>query len=121
MNLSSMIPMKSYVQEEDKIDDLKIYSGVARAMSSQGVSWCDACRVLALHAPQRKGRAIRELLETCVEDPLLVGALAPPPVPVSTINADSCLACPAGQGTLMDGTCGVCSVDMIIDASSIGA
>jgi hypothetical protein len=113
--------LKSYGQEEDKIDDLKIYTGLARAMSAQGETWCDACRVLALHAPERKGRAVRELLETCVEDPLLISALAPPPVSVGTVDADTCSACPAGQGTLMDGTCGVCSVDMTIDASSISA
>ena len=36
---------------EGDFSEQKFYSAVAGAMSVHGVSWCDQCRVLALHTP----------------------------------------------------------------------
>jgi hypothetical protein len=94
------------------IDDNKIYGALNLAMVNDGVSsWCDRCRVLGLHSPQRgPDNDIGVVFSTCVNDPVVKSALGgTPPEASGRIDAATCQPCPAGQYSNKDGVCTVCT------------
>lgn len=89
------------------IDDHKIRVAVDAAM--EGESWCDRCRVLALHEPGANRANIQELWNTCQSDGDLVDVLGPAPDADLRLDADTCEVCPDGQTSDQNGQCQVCA------------
>jgi hypothetical protein len=117
-----------------QINDAKIYGALNYAMANNGVSsWCDRCRVLGLHSPKRTAdNDIGAVFSACVTDTDVKNALGgTPPEPNGRIDAATCSACPAGQysdnngvcqvctGVLVGNSCQTCSVDLVLDGSTM--
>lgn len=113
----------------DSIDDAKIYGALNSTMKDNNVSWCDRCRVLALHEPGATPTNVKELFQTCAAGGLSGGAVGPAPSADLRLNANTCMACPAGQtsdnngvcttctGTIVGNECLQCASDVVIDAA----
>ncbi len=117
------------------ITDVGIYGSLNQAMVNDGVaSWCDRCRVLGLHSPQRGvvDTDIGGLFHTCTVDAVVRDALGGlPPQAEGRIGASTCQACPAGHisdatgtcvpcvGTVVGNSCMTCAVDAVIDANTL--
>jgi hypothetical protein len=113
----------------DSIDDAKIYGALNRTMQDNGVSWCDRCRVLALHEPGAAPTNVKELFQTCGAGGLSGGAVGPAPSADLRLDANTCTACAAGStsdnqgvctpclGTIVGNTCLQCASDVVIDAA----
>lgn len=108
---------------EGDFSEQKFYSAVAGAMSVHNVSWCDQCRVLALHTPSVNdpmNMPIHDVFAACTMADFMPLALGAPPVPLAKLTAD-CGSCPPGQIAKPDGTCTPdCPVDVVLDAASLG-
>lgn len=103
----------------DEVDDKRIFLALDFAMRTEDVTWCDRCRVFALHSPGFSSTVVREMFEQCVNDADIATAMGAPPFPVEVLNADSCLPCDGPPQP--DGTCaGECSVDRVLEAGELG-
>lgn len=115
----------------DVINDQKFREAVNTAMEDAGESWCDRCRVLALHEPNGSIGNVRELWQTCLADGDLLSLLGPGPDSESLrLRASTCELCPDGyysdangdcrlcHDTLVGNDCVVCQPDQIIDGAT---
>ncbi|MFC1643060.1 hypothetical protein ACFL5O_10325, partial [Myxococcota bacterium] len=82
----------------DSITDARVFAALNDTMAERGISWCDRCRVLALHSTALVTENVRSLFETCVNDGLVAGAVGAPPEPTLRLDAASCELCPPRHG-----------------------
>lgn len=115
------------------IDDMKIRKAINDTMLDRGVSWCDRCRVLALHEPGTADRDnVRDLWEICREDADLRTVLGPGPEPTDLrLDANTCTPCPDGftsnddgvcvpcANTVVGNECVICTPDVILDGDTL--
>jgi hypothetical protein len=98
----------------ENFDDVDIYGSVNHVMRDHGRSWCDRCRVLALHSPTMQPDHIftprvRDLFEHCIADSETAAALGErAPDPYARLDARTCTICPTGQVANEDGVCETC-------------
>ncbi|MBX3233955.1 MAG: hypothetical protein KIT84_34275 [Labilithrix sp.] len=90
--------------------DADTYAALNAAMSSASQSWCDRCRVFALHSPSAADPpTVGNLFETCLADGLVRDALGgPPPEPSLRLNAATCTPCAPNETSNADGVCVFC-------------
>lgn len=93
------------------------------AMSEHNVSWCDQCRVVALHTPgitDPMNMPIHDVFEACKSSDILSELFWVPPFPLAKLTAD-CGSCPAGEVAQPNGTCAPdCPADVVLNAASLG-
>jgi hypothetical protein len=114
----------------DSIDDNKIYGALNSTMKDAQVSWCDRCRVLALHEPGASPTTVKGLFETCRAGGLSGTAVGPAPDADLRLDANTCMPCGPGMisddngacqaclGTVVGNTCLQCAADLVIDAAT---
>jgi hypothetical protein len=93
--------------EECSMTDTSGQNGLARTMFQQGVTWCDACGVFALHVTPTSGTLPRPQWLACTRAPLN-DILGPPPQADLRMDATTCTACPERSIAEDDGTCRAC-------------
>src|SRR5690606_20077196 len=92
------------------IDEMKIRTAVDDAMIERNVSWCDRCRVLALHEEGADKTNVRTLWESCLADNELQVVLGPGPDPDNLrLDANTCQVCPDGFTSDDNGQCVLCA------------
>lgn len=99
-----------------------IYGAVDSAMADTGATWCDRCRLLALHVAGGQGN-VQELWETCQSNPMLANIIGPAPEASLRMSAfddpslgiSTCQTCPFGFFSDADGQCVRCSGDEVVD------
>ncbi len=114
------------------IDDMKIRGAVNATMLNEGVSWCDRCRVLALHEPGATTTDVRSLWQSCLADTELSAVLGPGPDPANLrLDANTCTACPDGftsdangqcvvcPNTVVGNSCEFCVTDLVLDGNTL--
>jgi hypothetical protein len=91
-------------------DEHEMLASLTDTMYSHGVTWCDACGLLAAHDPSFSpiGASVRDRWEACLSGDLaeLVG---PPPVPDLRLDAANCRECPLHAYSDGTGTCFQCA------------
>jgi len=96
------------------ISDVKVFAGINDAMSARGISWCDRCRVFALHSTTRPDNEsiasvqIHSLFETCMNDNLIREAIGEPPDINLRLDAATCTTCAPGYISSAEGDCVPC-------------
>ena len=114
------------------IDEMKIRHAVNGAMGAHGASWCDRCRVLALHEAGANKTNVRGLWESCLADGELQSVLGPGPDPTNLrLDADTCEPCQQGltsdgngqcvqcTNTVVGNQCVICTPDIILDGNTL--
>lgn len=115
------------------MNDLGVHSAAAATMGAAGYSWCDACRVLALHAESRTGNenTVQELWKLCQTDPNVLIAMGPAPEANLRLDANTCQICPSGyysdadgnckqcNGGVLGNTCQACPADVVLDGATL--
>ena len=91
------------------IEDTSTFAALNGAMEAASVSWCDRCRVFALHSTTDPDDNVGALFEACVADDLLASTLGAAPEPDLRLNAATCAPCPDGQVSNDDGVCVPCN------------
>jgi hypothetical protein len=134
---AGMEPFFQYTSEDGfeaagyAIDDAKIRLAANDAMLREDYSWCDRCRVLALHEPGANRSNVRELWGTCLADQDLVDVIGSGPDPENLrLRGSDCTLCPDRFTSNDNGgcrfcpdfiegnTCLTCSVDVVFDANT---
>jgi hypothetical protein len=88
--------------------------GLADVASENGVTWCDACDLFALHSPsieewQPNGWvSVGDRWQLCTQDPIRKWIGSPPEASLN-MRADQCVPCPGHSISNPLGTCQACS------------
>ncbi len=114
------------------IDEMKIRTAVDDAMIERNVSWCDRCRVLALHEEGADKTNVQTLWGSCLADNELQVVLGPGPDPDNLrLDADTCQVCPDGftsddngqcvfcADTVVGNECNTCTSDVVLDGNTM--
>ena len=80
-------------------------------MAFRGETWCDRCRVLALHSDTNPADKIGALFLACKDDPLIADVMGPAPEPDLRLDAATCATCPDNFFSNEDGVCEACEGD----------
>jgi hypothetical protein len=98
------------------------FAGLADTMYEDGVTWCDACDVFALHSPElalANGEwtpsgwvAPQDRWEQCAAAPIRTW-VGPPPEASLMIDRDGCVPCPGHHISNAFGVCIPCGPDQI--------
>ena len=94
----------------ESITDHIFYNSLANTLRSEGVNWCDQCKLFALHSTiSPKGVSnVKESFETCKADTLISDAIGSPPEPSLRIEDSSCTPCPPQYTSNINGQCDFC-------------
>lgn len=120
----------------DTITHQRVFSAVNDTMADANTSWCDRCRVLALHSTNYSdtpgNNNVAALWSICANDPLLRQALGTSPDhPFRRLDADTCTVCPPGttsdangvcqscNGQVHGNSCDTCIPDVILDGATM--
>jgi hypothetical protein len=102
------------------IRDSTTYAALNNIMAVRGVSWCDRCRVFALHSeaapppPPPPGStaptvpSIETLFAACRADVLIANTVGAAPDPDLRLDANTCAPCPPGFTSDANGVCVFC-------------
>jgi len=108
------------VNANGNVTDDDTYTSLNAAMSEAGQSWCDRCRVFALHSPFSNPPPpappatplplnVQTLFSSCVADGLIARSLgSPPPEASLRLDANRCVPCAANETSDSNGVCQFC-------------
>lgn len=105
----------------ETIDDRKFLKALDETMAEHHYSWCDRCRVFALHNPNPNLPAnvtdIRQMFESCMGSDMVGSA----PTFADRIEADTCQPCQPGYRSNERGVCELqpCQADVIVQGPSL--